>query len=385
MSFANHFFMPDGIYGLSHSAGCQPRKTQDYLQHHALAPWKTQGECWDAWFGVIDDFRTNISRILNADASDICPISNVSEGFHKFLTSLPTALDHASSSQFSASDASKSIKNTVLIHENAFPSMGFVVQALKAQGYKLELIDANLPANDPAVWKQHIKETTLAALITHVHSNTGARSDIKPITDICKENGVYAVIDVAQSVCVMPIDIQSWGASAVIGSSLKWLCGGAGAGFIWIDPHLLPSLSPQSVGWFSHQNPFAFDIKHFEYANDANRFWGGTPSILPYAAANAGCDTMLEIGLAKIHRHNDQLKTAFLKRAQLETHFDGKGPIGGTLCLTFPTETINRIEQTMEKHTVHFDRRGDTLRLSFHIYNTLEEAHTVADMVNSCL
>ena len=56
-----------------------------------------------------------------------------------------------------------------------------------------------------------------------------------------------------------------------------------------VDSTLLVSrLTPTDVGWFSHDDPFELDVHSFRYADNARRFWGGTPSVAPYVAATVG-------------------------------------------------------------------------------------------------
>ncbi|MGQ0835584.1 MAG: aminotransferase class V-fold PLP-dependent enzyme [Gammaproteobacteria bacterium] len=151
-----------------------------------------------------------------------------------------------------------------------------------------------------------------AALVTHVHSNTGVRLPVREIAGLCRQRGIFCIVDVAQSAGVLEVSIPKTGADVVLGSCVKWLCGGPGAGFIWIDPRRLASLEPADVGWFSHANPFELDIHSFTYAPDARRFWGGTPSIAPFALAAESIALIAEIGAAQIQRHNRALARVFL-------------------------------------------------------------------------
>ena len=93
-------------------------------------------------------------------------------------------------------------------------------------------------------------------------------------------------------------------------------------------------LEPVDVGWFSHEDPFEMDIHSFRYANDARRFWGGTPSIAPFVCAAASLRHIHALGVDRIHAHNRRLIQAFRDalspawRARLPAW-----PIGGTLCI----------------------------------------------------
>lgn len=356
------FHVPDGIYMLSHSAGCMPRSLGEAMGTEFMEPWQNEGgDAWPEWLGAIDRYCESLAAVLGAASVDICPTANVSEGFFKYLTALPRSMG----------------RNVILMHEDAFPSMGFVVAALKAQGYQLQMIPRKENAADPAVWRRAMDTRVAAVLLTHVHSNTGVISPVADVADYCKERGVPCVVDVAQSVGIVPIDVTAWGVQAAFGSCLKWLCGGPGAGFMWVEPDHLQSLVPLQAGWFSHQNPFEFDIHNFEFSETVKRFWGGTPSVLPYVVARESIKTISEIGLNEISAHNARLKEIVLSApvAGLREHVDWSS--GGTLCLAFEAEMAKTHAENLHAHGCRFDQRGTVLRLSFHLYNTDEEASRV--------
>ena len=57
----------------------------------------------------------------------------------------------------------------------------------------------------------------------------------------------------------IPVDVRAMGVDVYIGGCLKWLCGGPGAAFLWVDPELRDRLRPRLTGWMAHQQPFAFE------------------------------------------------------------------------------------------------------------------------------
>lgn len=342
------FIMPPGIYLASHSVGAMTRRGQNYLTSKFMTPWQEKGgHGWEAWLGLIDDFCTGLGGLLGGEPQDFCPQANLSSGLTKYLMALPNP----------------GKRNKVLMHSDAFPSMGFVVKALEISGYKLVLIPSQLSAHDPQIWADAIDEQTACALITHVHSNTGVLSPVPDIIQICREGGVRPLVDIAQSAGNIPISLKAWNADAVFGSCVKWLCGGPGAGFMWINPDHIGDLNPCDVGWFSHENPFDFDIRDFRYASGAKKFWGGTPNVAPYAAALGGIETIAEIGVDVIRAHNIEL----MKIVHPEVNPDANG---GTLCLPI----TDAQDEALKEAGCQFDRRGDIARLSFHIYNGMDEA-----------
>jgi selenocysteine lyase/cysteine desulfurase len=341
---------PGGPYLLSHSAGLLPVAARGEFEAHFFAPWAVKpGESWPLWLSAIDDFRRALAGLLGGRMADYCPQPNVSAGLFALLSGLTL----------------EKTRDKIVMSAQAFPSLGFVAQQAERLGFRLELLEGD-PA-DIAIWDAALQPDVAVVLVMHVHSNTSVVSPVTEIAELARARGIFSIIDVAQSAGILPIDVEAWQADALIGSCLKWLCGGPGAGFLW-SPH---DLKPLNVGWFSHENPYAFDIRDFRYAPDARRFWGGTPSVAPYVLATTGIRTITDIGVETILAHNRALIARIDPSART-----GKG---GTLCHR-PVD-IEKAVATLTAADCRFDRRGDALRLSFHIYNTEADA----DIVAGCL
>lgn len=367
-NYQDLFYMPKGVYALSHSVGPLTKNAQQALQNDFVQTWANDvGDAWPHWLASVNKFCASIAKVVGAHENEICPQPNLASGFSAFLTAIAKLNKHKH-------------QRVILMHEDAFASMGFVVQGL-AETFKLELVLIKGHPNDLDLWFDAFEQhAVLACLITHVHSNTSVASDVEKICAIARQFEAFALVDVAQSIGIMPISVKQWRADAVFGSCVKWLCGGPGAGFMYVNNDLIGYLQPDPVGWFSHQNPFEFDIRHYQANDAAKRFWGGTPSIAPYVMANASINMLLDIGLGTIHNHNFQLKTALYEAVRAYVHdlpyALSIAEYGGSLCLS-PTN-IAHVVSNLQKALVKFDQRGDTLRLSMHINNSLEDVALIA-------
>lgn len=285
-----------GPYALSHSVGCLPVDAAASLERLYFRPWQTRGgDAWPDWLSAIDGFRAALAALLGGEPAQYCPQPNLSSGLAKVLPALPR-------------DAAKTV---LLAAEDCFPSMAFVLQRAADYGYETRLISRSQDTTSLTTWRDALTAEVGAALVTHVHSNTGLVSPVAAIASLCRERGVFSIVDIAQSAGILPLEVAELGADVVLGSCVKWLCGGPGAGFMWIHPSLVDRLTPADVGWFSHEDPFEFDVHSFRYAADSRRFWGGTPSVAPYVAAAVGLGAMARIGAATIRAHNLALMRTF--------------------------------------------------------------------------
>lgn len=357
---SDQFSVPaEGAYFLSHSVGCLVRSAEEDFTKNYFGPWRDNVEnVWPNWLNSIEDFRQALGVLFGGEASSFCPQVNLSAALGKLLTSPGFAQGKA-----------------ILGTEDMFPSIAFASGKL----LDLRLIPSGEDVSDANIWEKFLTDDIGAVLITHVHSNTGRCVPVADIIEICKQKNIFTIVDIAQSGGIIPVDFGLWDADVVLGSCVKWLCGGPGAGFLWINPKIVHCLEPKDVGWFSHKNPFELDVHNFEYAEGAQRFWGGTPSVAPYIVATSALSLIASIGVSDIFAHNRKLFNIF--KNSLPALFADQINLdhtGGTACLKLGDE-YETVAARLAQRKVRFDNRdGDVIRLSFHIYNQADEVEQLA-------
>jgi len=349
-----------GPYLATHSAGCIPKTALPIAQQHYFEPWVALGgDAWPKWLSGLDDYRELLASLLGGNAADYCPQPNLSAGLSKLLPALPRPTTD---------------KNVWIATEETFPSLGFAMQMSERWGYKIRFIPRERDPAELETWIDAMLPDVCGALVMHVHSNTGVVAPVIEIAKLCAERGLFSLIDVAQSAGILPLDVEAIGADVVLGSCIKWLCGGPGAGFMWIRPTLIDKLEPADVGWFSHSDPFEFDIRSFRYAIDARRFMGGTPAVAPYIIATAGLRLLAEFEVERAFSHNRLLMSYFLDSAPATIRAAARlNRIGGTLCVEVGKQ-IDTVRAALTTAGVRFDCRGSVVRISFHLYNTIDDA-----------
>lgn len=355
---ADQFHKPQGSYFLTHSIGLMPRSTSNHLEQHYFEPWKSNGDhTWPNWLKAIEHYNQALAELFNSDAELFCPQSNVSSGLAKVIQSLPK----------------RDGRKVIVASESDFPSAGFVLQQAQRYGFTLKLIPKTADLQSHDVWNDALTDDVHSVFITHVLYNTNARIPVEHVSKICRHRGIISMMDVAQSAGIVPIDLSKLAVDIVVGSCIKWLCGGPGAGFIWIRRDLVEELEPADVGWFSHQNPFEFDIGNFKYHATTARFWGGTPSVMAYVVATNSINLINEIGVPIIQKHNQTLSKIIRNSVPEEVISSplGEAKSGGTVVLKFEKQDI--VEQQIRAQGIQFDRRQYGIRLSPHIYNSAAE------------
>ncbi len=118
-------------------------------------------------------------------------------------------------------------------------------------------IKATLNEGDPvAAIAQHLRPTTRVVVISHILWNTGQVLPLKAIAAVCHNNPTQVaptllLVDAAQSVGVLSLNLAESGADFYAFTGHKWLCGPAGIGGLYVNPAALERLRPTFIGWRS--------------------------------------------------------------------------------------------------------------------------------------
>ena len=357
------FQYPDHAYFLSHSVGVQPKIADNQLSKMYLEPWRAaRGDAWDYWLQALDDFKSELAKLIEADARDVCPQTNVSSALSKITFSLPE----------------RSGRKKIVLTSEDFPTIGHVFKQAERMGYELVFIKGGDALASMEHWADALDESVQLLHITQIFSNRSVRPPVQTIVKRARALGIYSVVDVAQGAGAVPVNATVWNADFVTGTSVKYLCGGPGAAFLWANPDTVQSFLPMDAGWFSQDAPFPADIDRFEFATNATRFLGGTPSVAPFAIAAASLRLLNEIGVERIFAHNQSLLDRLIvavPRQAIASHIDA-GARGSSIILK-PGDVSTASERLMRAGFIHDQRMGG-LRFSAHVYNSEDEIDALA-------
>src|SRR5262249_51510489 len=162
-----------------------------------------------------------------------------------------------------------------------------------------------------------IDERTAIVSISHVLFKSAYVHDVGAIAERARQVGAITVVDGYQAVGAIPVNVRALGVDVYIGGCLKWLCGGPGAAFVWVDPRTRPSLEPKLTGWMSHRQPFDFQTS-LERRDDAWRLFNGTPSIPALYAVRPGLEIINEVGVETIRAKSLRQTARLLELAERE-------------------------------------------------------------------
>lgn len=357
------FDVPDR-YFLSHSVGCLPKSSREALNAHYFEPWgRLGGNAWPSWLAILEEYRSKLGALLGSGPETICPQTNVSSALTKIIYSLPAP----------------SARNVILLSPQDFPTNGFVFKQAERAGYKLKFVDGDI--TNPEVWDKVIDSAVAIVHITHALSNKSHLLPVKHICESARDKEVVSIVDIAQSVGVVPIDVMDWQADFVIGTGVKFLCCGPGACFLYASIQMLETCRPVDVGWFSHENPIEMDIHDFRYAGDAMKFFGGTPSPAPYILANESLSILQHIGphsLSNTIQKTLSLLTANLPEAMIKSPSNA-GARGATLVLDPPDR--DKLRTALNRQNILCDERAEGFRFSVHGYTSTSDLEELQEVI----
>jgi kynureninase len=194
-------------------------------------------------------------------------------------------------------------------------------------------------------------------------------------------------LDAYQSAGAVPIDVTALGIAFCVGGSVKWLCGGPGAGWLYVRPDLAEQLEPAFAGWQGHARPFAFEDE-MDPAPGAGRFLTGTPVVAANYAASAGYEIIAEIGVDRI-RENSMRQTALLVDLVDEAGFELTSPRdpavrGGSVVFRVPD--FQAVHAELARRNIICDTRPDAgIRFGPHFFTSDDEIRFAVSQVQEIL
>jgi kynureninase len=208
---------------------------------------------------------------------------------------------------------------------------------------------------------------------------SGFLQNAKAITERAHEVGAMVVLDAYQSAGTVPFNVQELNVDFATGGSVKWLCGGPGAGYLYVRPDLQEKLEPKTTGWMAHEHPFAFETE-LHYAPNITRFLHGSPAIPALYAAQSGYKIINEIGVEKIREKSVRQTTRLIELAE-EAGFNVTSPKnpadrGGTITVGHEEAAALTKELIRRQFIVDY-RPGAGVRISPHFYTKDEELELV--------
>jgi kynureninase len=274
-------------------------------------------------------------------------------------------------------------RNKLVTDSLNFPSNDYNHYGLTRHGARIVSVDGPLDQRLDA-----IDDETALVSVSHVAFRSSRLQDLRAIVERAHAVGAMVIADLYQSAGTVPVNVSELGVDFATGGSVKWLCGGPGAGYLYVRRDLQDQLEPAATGWAAHEQPFAFEPGPIRYASGICRFLNGTPNIPALYAARSGYEIVNAIGVEKIRRKSvrQTMKLASLaERAGIRVNSPGNpAHRGGVIILDVPNGADVVQELTRREVLVDY-RPGAGIRVAPHFYTTDEELERTVGEITDCV
>ena len=270
-----------------------------------------------------------------------------------------------------------------------FPSVRYIWEQYRRRGAEIHVVESDDGVGvDLEKLLDAIDEETLLVPVSHVLFRSAFIQDAEAIVAKAHAVGARVVLDTYQSAGCVPVELERWGVDFAVGGSVKWLCGGPGAGYLYVREDLARTLEPACTGWFAHARPFEFEAGPIVWGEPRHRFDNGTPNIPALYAAKTGVSIIRDVGVGAIRRRSLELTDRLIERADARdfrlTVPRDHAHRGGTVAFDVP-HAKQVTKELLERGYVVDWRPRAGIRVSPHFYNTFDECDRCVDAIGDIL
>ena len=267
--------------------------------------------------------------------------------------------------------------DNAVIDDLEYPTDFHILNVLRKKGVEIRIARHENGAVSPDKFESLADKRTRAFVVSHISYLNGFRHDLKKLADIVHAYGGYLVVDSAQSIGGIKVNVKDEAVDFMSGIPYKWLNGPNGIGFLYIREELIPLIAPDRLGWASTNDFSSMEtMESNPLPETARRYEYGTLGFESVYGLDASLDYINRIGMDVIEQRN--LKLVHMLREQLQSHNvtfftpeENRSPI-----LTFFTENEQFIGKKMKENNIIITARRKKkghVRVSPHFYNNEED------------
>jgi selenocysteine lyase/cysteine desulfurase len=372
------FLIPPGVaYCNTGTLGASPREVVDALAagirrlETELADWPYEhpdGEPLTGYQPLLG-LRGTVGRFVNAAADEIALTQNATMG----MNFLANGLDLATGDEVVSTDQEHG--GGISPWRLATKRRGVVVKELP-----LEPALAGGPEAVVALFESAMTPRTKVVMFSHVTSGLGARLPARELCALARERGALAIVDGAQAVGQLQVDVQALGCDAYVGSPHKWMLAPKGTGFMFVRRGV--------------QDRFWTTLASYQWDNHADgafRFMQFGTGSVPVAEGLAAALAFIgKIGMARIERWDAALTRRLregLAAIPRVTVFSPADPRLTAAITTFRVDGMKAkaLQDALWERQVRVRAQGDErgVRLSAHLYVSPADIDAALDVVRA--
>jgi kynureninase len=359
-------------YLVSHSLGAMPRRASTYLQQFA-DEWSSRGvRAWhEGWWEIGRTTGDLLAPVLGVQPGTISMHQNVT------VAMAIIASCHAFDGR----------RNRIVMTDLEFPSNMYLFEGFRRYGAEIVYVKSpDAMRTDLEAHLEAIDERTVLVPLSYVLFKSAYIQKVQAVIEKAHKVGARVILDVYQAAGTVPLGIEKLGAEFAVGGSVKWLCGGPGAGYLYVRPDIAKEVEPGIVGWAAHARPFEFATGRIAYADAPERFQSGTPNVPSLYSARAGYEIVREIGVPAIRRASLMLTRRLMELAKaagfrINTPEEDEER-GGSVIIDVPNG-MTVADELIRREVIVDYRPGAGIRMAPHFYNTMEEIEHAMEVLTT--
>jgi selenocysteine lyase/cysteine desulfurase len=348
------------------SAAPLPRRVlaamQEYLDHQHRNSYVRGG-----YGAKVEYARRAAARMINAKPDEIAFTKSTAEGIC-----------------FVANGLKWNTGDNVVTTAVEFPSNRYPWMNLQARGVQVRRIleEAGRIPLDSLI--DAIDSHTRVVTVSAVQYISGHSLDLRTLGEWCQKRGVLFCVDAIQALGVLPIDVREMKIDFLASGGHKFLCGPEGSGIFYCERELAGHLRPSIMSWRSMKGGEDFTRHSTEYHDDAHRFEASSYNLAGIFGLGASMELLMEIGIDNIARHvlalTDRLVEGLRQKGYIIFSPRGEGEKSAIVSVLSRTHDVTAMQRHLEQeHRIITVVRDGKLRVSPHLYNTLEEIDRVVE------
>ncbi|WCL47810.1 aminotransferase class V-fold PLP-dependent enzyme [Leptospira sp. GIMC2001] len=312
-----------------------------------------------------------LAKLLNVQEKNLALIHNTSEGLN--LYSLGLKLNSGDS---------------ILLLENEYPSNYYPWEHWLSKNVNILKVPMQYSPDKyfDSIESMIDSNSSIRILsLSPIHWCTGIPLPIQKIADLCKSKGIKLVLDGAQGIGHIPLNLSGLNVHFMAASSWKWLLGPLGLGVLYISDEALDTIEPVFKGTQSVIDDSQYLPYKVDYKKTADRYEYSTSSFLDWVYFHSSLKMLAEIGFDQVQNQIYSLSNYFftkLKENGFKTTRDQCTHIqSGVVGFVPKNGDVKEIQAKLFAENIIVAERLGNIRVSAHIYNSIEQLDMVLDKI----
>lgn len=321
--------------------------------------------------GILAAGRIAAARLLNASPAEVALAPNTSYGLNMAAQALPLRAG-----------------DVVLVSDGEFPANVYPWLLQARRGVRTELIPRTAEGwPDEARLLDRLADPRVRVVaVSFVQFASGYRADLDRLGAACRERGTFLVVDAIQGLGQCPLDVSRTPVDMLSCGAQKWLLGPWGSGFLYVRRNLIRTLEPAFAGWMAFRGTEDFSrLCEYDptFHDDARRFEMVTLPFQDVAGMTASLGLFEEVGVVAVAAHLRSLREPLVDgaaRGRFAVVSPTADPHDSGICCV-RTADVREAYGRLRAAGVTASLREGSIRLSPHLYNTVDEVAQVAELL----